>query len=56
MELARHTGILGAPARVHAIEGGDHSFAVPKKLGIPQADIDAAAQRAVADFIRRPNV
>jgi uncharacterized protein len=30
---------LRLPATLYAIEGGDHSFKVPKKLGIPQQEV-----------------
>jgi hypothetical protein len=30
---------LHLPATLYVIEGGDHSFKVPKKLGIPQAEV-----------------
>ena len=30
---------LGLPATLYVIEGGDHSFKVPKKLGVPQETV-----------------
>ena len=34
---------LRPPAKIFAIEGGDHSFKAPKKLGLPQEDVYEAA-------------
>ena len=30
---------LEAPAELHVVEGGDHSFKVPKRAGVPQQDV-----------------
>jgi len=30
---------LRLPATLYVIEGGDHSFKVPKKLGVPQESV-----------------
>lgn len=30
---------LRLPATLYAVEGGDHSFKVPKRLGVPQQDV-----------------
>ena len=40
-------------AELYAISGGDHSFAVPKKLGIPQADVYCAAQDEIARWLQK---
>ena len=34
---------LRPPAKIYAIEGGDHSFKAPKKLGLPQEEVYEAA-------------
>jgi hypothetical protein len=34
---------LRPPAKIYAIEGGDHSFKAPKKLGLPQEQVYEAA-------------
>jgi hypothetical protein len=38
-------------ARVHAIEGGDHSQIVPKRAGIPQATIDLGIADAIVAWM-----
>jgi len=45
----------GLPAGVElvVVEGGDHSFKVPKKLGIPQADVHRRVQDAIVGWIER---
>jgi predicted alpha/beta-hydrolase family hydrolase len=40
------------PAELYAIEGGDHSFKVPKSLGVPQENIYEAIMDEVARWIR----
>lgn len=43
-DLATLRGVLGkipAPWTLELIEGGDHSFALPKAMGVPQADVIA---------------
>jgi hypothetical protein len=54
LELMRQVvHALGARAHLHVIEGGDHSFAVPKRIGRDPADVldDIAAN--VHDWIRK---
>jgi predicted alpha/beta-hydrolase family hydrolase len=34
---------LRPPAKIYAIEGGDHSFKAPKKMGLPQEEVYEAA-------------
>jgi predicted alpha/beta-hydrolase family hydrolase len=55
VEIALHVRELGAPATIHAVDGGDHSLVVPKKLGVPQATVDATARRTIAHFVGAPN-
>ena len=38
-ELRDHMGSLKAPADLYVVEGGDHSFKVPKKAAISQAQV-----------------
>ncbi len=40
------------PATIYAIEGGDHSFKVPKSLGLSQEEIYSAAQDEIARWLR----
>src|SRR5262245_48378349 len=44
---------LPAPADLFIVEGGDHSFKVPKKAGIPQQQVYASILDQVADWLRR---
>src|SRR5262245_46331508 len=40
------------PAELYVIEGGDHSFEVPKKAGITQPDVYAAAMGRIDQWAR----
>ena len=40
-------------ARIHSIEGGDHSFKAPKKFGLSQNDIYDTAMNEIASFTDR---
>lgn len=51
-ELAPILEPLGPIARVHVIEGGDHSFAVPRRAAVPQHEIFARAQDEIARWLR----
>jgi uncharacterized protein len=51
-ELAPLLAPLGPAARVHVVEGGDHSFAVPKRGPVSQADVFARVQDAIARWLR----
>jgi hypothetical protein len=53
-ELAPILEPLGPIARVHVIEGGDHSFAVPKRSAVPQHAVFARAQDEIARWVREP--
>ena len=44
---------LPAPADLFIVEGGDHSFKVAKKAGIPQQQVYASILDQVADWLRR---
>ncbi|WP_394844090.1 alpha/beta hydrolase [Pendulispora brunnea] len=50
-EITVHVPKLGAPATIFPIEQGDHSFAVPKKLGIPQDEVFTRAFEAMAAWM-----
>src|SRR6266850_2909641 len=43
---------LRLPAKVHEIEGGDHSFKVPKSLGVPQQNVYESIMDEVAGWLR----
>jgi predicted alpha/beta-hydrolase family hydrolase len=43
---------LHLPATLHAIEGGDHSLKVPKKLDIPQDQVYASAMDTIARWLQ----
>jgi predicted alpha/beta-hydrolase family hydrolase len=40
-------------ARIHAIEGGDHSFKTPKKFGLSQSEIYDTAMNEIASWTDR---
>lgn len=41
------------PATLHIIEGGDHSFKVPKSLGIPQPQVYEGVMDEIANWFRQ---
>ncbi len=41
------------PAELYAVERGDHSFKVPKRLGVPQATIYEMIMDKVAEWVRK---
>jgi predicted alpha/beta-hydrolase family hydrolase len=43
---------LRLPAKVYPIEGGDHSFKVPKSLGVPQPAIYEMIMDKVVEWTR----
>jgi len=43
---------LRPPAEIYPIEGGDHSFKVPKSLGVPQEKIYATILDKVAEWLQ----
>jgi len=43
---------LRLPAKIHVIEGGDHSFKVPKSLGVPQQKVYEGIFDEVAGWLR----
>ena len=42
---------LGRRATLHVVEGGDHSFAVPKSAGRTEADVHSELATVVADWM-----
>ena len=51
-EIQPYIKNLKPAAKIHAIEGGDHSFKVPKKLGMPQEQIFEAAMDEIDRWVR----
>jgi uncharacterized protein len=51
-ELRPVIGQLSASAALHIVEGGDHSFKVPKRSGVAQGDVHRAIQDYVAIWLR----
>lgn len=43
---------LSLPATLYVIEGGDHSFKVPKKLGVPQPEVYENVMDEIARWAR----
>jgi len=43
---------LRLPAKIHEIQGGDHSFKVPKSLGVPQQNVFESIMDEVVQWIR----
>jgi predicted alpha/beta-hydrolase family hydrolase len=52
-ELRPHMKLLKAPADLVVIEGGDHSFKVPKKAAMSQAEVDAFVLDEVVRWLKR---
>jgi predicted alpha/beta-hydrolase family hydrolase len=42
---------LEAPADLHVVEGGDHSFKVPKRSGVQQQDVYGGIQDRIATWL-----
>ena len=51
-ELAPILASLGLRASLHVVEGGDHSFAVPKRGPVSQPEIYAGIQDEIARWLR----
>jgi len=51
-ELRSALAPLGATATLHVVEGGDHSFKVPKRGPITQAEVFERVQDEIARWIR----
>jgi predicted alpha/beta-hydrolase family hydrolase len=52
-ELQPIVSKLGTSAEIFVIEGGDHSFKVPKKIGIPQQEVYKSILDHVAQWLDR---
>lgn len=50
--MRKVVGGLATRARMHVVEGGDHGFAVPKRMGMDQAAVAQEMARAVAEWTR----
>ena len=50
-ELRVFFDVLEAPAEIYTVEQGNHSLEVPKRSGLSQADVNAAAQDRIAAWI-----
>jgi hypothetical protein len=55
-EVAAVIKELKLPAKLHAIEGGDHSLKVPKKAGLNQQDIYEESMNTIAEWLKTPLV
>jgi len=51
-ELRVFLDVLPAPCTLHAVEGGDHSFAVPKRSGVQASEILRATADAIVAWTR----
>jgi hypothetical protein len=51
-ELQPILGQLESPADLHSVEGGDHSFKVPKSAGLTQWEIHRAIQDRIETWLR----
>lgn len=50
-ELQTFFDVLAAPSEIYVVERGNHSFEVPKRSGVPQAEVFAQAQDRIAAWI-----
>lgn len=44
---------LAAPVAIRPVEGGNHSFAVPKRSGLPQERVYATIQEEIARWVKQ---
>ena|SRR6185503_1164449 len=51
-EIQPYIKNLRPAAKIYAIEGGDHSFKVPKKLGTPQEQVFETAMNEIDRWVR----
>lgn len=51
-ELAPHVKSIAAPVRVVPVEGGDHSWEVPKRMGVSEQEVMARAMDATISWLR----
>lgn len=52
-ELRPALAPLGAAATLHVVEGGDHSFKVPRRSPVPQAEVFEQVQDEITRWIQR---
>ena len=52
-EIAAIIKKLKLPAKLYAVEGGDHSLKVPKSAGVPQSEVYEAAMDEIAEWASR---
>lgn len=52
-ELALHVKAIPGGARIVAVEGGDHSWEVPKRMGISDQEVIARAMDATVSWMRQ---
>ena len=50
-ELRLFFDVLDAPCEIYTVEQGNHSLEVPKRSGLRQADVNAAAQDRIVAWI-----
>jgi predicted alpha/beta-hydrolase family hydrolase len=50
-ELSAILSSLDPPPTLHAVEGGDHSFKVPVRAGLPQEDVYRQIQDAIVGWV-----
>ena len=43
--------VLAAPSEIYVVDQGNHSLEVPKRSGVPQAQVLAQAQDRIAAWI-----
>lgn len=51
-ELGPHTRKIGAPVKIVAVEGGDHSWEVPKRMGLSEREVMARAMDSTIAWLR----
>lgn len=51
-ELGAYVRTIDAPVRVVPVEGGDHSWEVPKRMGISDQEVIARAMDAIVAWLR----
>ena len=51
-EIQPYIKNLKPAAKIYAIEGGDHSFKVPQKLGMPQEQVFESAMNEIDHWVR----
>ena len=50
-ELRPIVSSLAAVTTLHEVDGGDHSFKIPKRAAVAQADVHAAMQDVIAGWL-----